>query len=147
MGSIETDAMDPALISELRQSSRQLVREWGFLKTTAAGTSYTAFISHIPSLLSFLLTIHRSVVHTLIEISKDEGITGSELCAPLNLDKSTVSRNVKKLVDAGEIEERFDGGAAGMGDGRVKRLFLTTKGQKTVGAVHVSTISLFFICL
>ncbi|CZR64282.1 uncharacterized protein PAC_14180 [Phialocephala subalpina] len=122
MGSISLDKMDvdETLIPELRQYSRQLVREWGFMSTTVAGTSYNA-----------------SAVHALIEISHNEGIMSAELCGPLNLDKSGVSRAVKKLVEAGEVEEEFDGGAAGMGDGRVKRLVLSEKGRETVKGVNV----------
>jgi DNA-binding MarR family transcriptional regulator len=62
----------------------------------------------------------------------------ADLCGPLNLDKSSISRVVKKLVEAGEIEEEFDGGAAGKGDGRVKRLVLTAKGKETVKGIDVS---------
>ncbi|KUJ10693.1 acyl-CoA N-acyltransferase [Mollisia scopiformis] len=119
MGSITTNEVAGGLISEIRHFSRQLVREWGFMSTEAAGTSYPA-----------------SAVHALIEISLNEGLMSAELCAPLNLDKSSVSRVVKKLVEAGELEEEFDGGAAGKGDGRVKRLVLSAKGRETVRVVN-----------
>ncbi|KAF8860622.1 hypothetical protein BDZ45DRAFT_800564 [Acephala macrosclerotiorum] len=116
MGSTELDPIIP----ELRHYSRQLVREWGFMSTTVAGTSYSA-----------------GAVHALMEISLNEGIMSAELCAPLNIDKSGVSRVVKKLVEAGEVEEEFDGGAAGKGDGRIKRLVLSAKGRETVAGVNV----------
>lgn len=66
----------------------------------------------------------------------------ADLCGPLNLDKSSISRVVKKLVEAGEVEEEFDGGTAGKGDGRVKRLVLTAKGKETVKAIDVSVLIL-----
>lgn len=49
---------------------------------------------------------------------------------------------MKKLVEAGEVEEEFDGGAAGKGDGRIKRLVLTAKGKETVEAIDVSVSNL-----
>lgn len=64
----------------------------------------------------------------------------AELCGLLNLDKSSISRVVKKLVEAGELEEEFDGGAAGKGDGRVKRLVLTAKGKETVRGIDVGIL-------
>lgn len=42
------------------------------------------------------------------------------------------------MVEAGEVVEEFDGGGAGMGDGRVKRLELSEKGWETVRGVDVS---------
>ncbi|KAE8445634.1 hypothetical protein EG329_013268 [Mollisiaceae sp. DMI_Dod_QoI] len=181
------------VIPELRHFSRQLVREWGFMNATFAGTNYPAFVQPFlpPSLFNslfilaieseefssssitiFLLSqisspysddaivticpnmpgIHSSTVHALLEIAHAHththtsnsssssnptpGITATSLCLPLNLDKSSISRLVKKLVSAGEITEEFDGGAAGKGDGRVKRLVLSEKGWETVGRIN-----------
>jgi hypothetical protein len=49
-GSTAINKMDANLIPELRHYSRQLVREWGYMSPTAAGTPYTASVSpYFPS--------------------------------------------------------------------------------------------------
>lgn len=49
------------------------------------------------------------------------------------------------MVEVGEVEEEFDGGAAGRGDGRVKRLELSLKGRETVRGVDVSFFRLLVL--
>ncbi len=108
------------IIPSLRASSRLLVRELGFMSSTIAGTP------HSPS-----------AVHAIIEIglrqSAGKGITASALCTELNLEKSSVSRLLKKLVESGEVSEGHKGG-----DAREKVLGLTEKGRVTLGLIDVS---------
>ena len=102
-----------AHVEPVRAASRQLVRELGFLQGTLAGTALSA-----------------SAVHALVEIGAQEGITAGELADRLILEKSTVSRLLRKLVDGGEIVE-----TAGGADGRTKPLALTEKGRATLAGI------------
>ena len=102
-----------AYIEELRKVSRQLVRELGFMSPTLAGSNFSA-----------------SAVHTLIEVDVCGSCNANHLSTTLLLDKSTVSRMLRKLVAAGEIDEQ-----SGM-DGRVKDLRLTRRGKATVRAIR-----------
>ena len=107
-------------IPAIRSSSRALVREFGFMSNTAsfAGTTHPA-----------------SAVHALIEISHSSSLNGpdsstmtaSKLSKILNLEKSSVSRMLRKLIEEDEVEERISGK-----DGREKVLHLTEKGRETV---------------
>lgn len=101
-------------MNRIRSSSRTLVREWGFLRATIAGTSYSP-----------------SAVHALIEIDEKGQSTAASLVELLGLEKSSVSRLVGKLVAAGELME-----VAGDLDGRIKRLRLTSRGRRTVASIH-----------
>jgi DNA-binding MarR family transcriptional regulator/GNAT superfamily N-acetyltransferase len=98
----------------VRADARRLVRELGVIEQTLAGTPYPP-----------------SAVHALIEIDRASGITAAELADELLLDRSTVSRMLRKLVDAGEIRED-----QGVEDRRHKSLSLTAKGRQTVGKIH-----------
>lgn len=71
-----------------------------------------------------------SAVHALIEIEKG-GMTARDLAAILRLEKSSVSRMLRKLVEAGDVRE-----AAGEEDTRTKRLSLTPAGQQRVASIH-----------
>lgn len=104
---------DPVVVEEIRALSRAMVREWGFMGGAFAGTDLSP-----------------SAVHALIEIEKG-GVTARELGARLRLEKSSVSRMLRKLVASGEVEE-----AAAETDGRVKRLSLTAAGKARVAAIH-----------
>ena len=106
-------------IRSIRDASRGLVRELGFLEPTLAGTDLAP-----------------SGVHALIEIEAHPAMTAGVLCTLLGLEKSSVSRLVRKLVDAGEVKEE-----SSHGDGRSKCLSLTTKGQGTVAAIHAFATS------
>ncbi|KAG4433361.1 hypothetical protein IFR05_011167, partial [Cadophora sp. M221] len=57
------------------------------------------------------------------------GITATTLCTELNLEKSSVSRLLKKLVEAGEVREGFGE------DAREKVLGLTEKGRRTLEGI------------
>lgn len=104
---------DPALVEEIRSASRTMVRELGFMRATLAATDYSP-----------------SAVHTLLEIETRVAVTAAQLVQLLDLDKSSVSRMVAKLIKAGELMESADN------DGRVKRLHLTKQGRRTVAAIH-----------
>lgn len=104
----------PALhtIDAIRAASRQLVRELGFMGGDFAGTNLSP-----------------SAVHALIEIEAGS-VTARDLRARLHLEKSSVSRMLRKLVEAGDVAER-----AGA-DSRVKMLSLTASGLRRVSAIH-----------
>jgi DNA-binding MarR family transcriptional regulator/GNAT superfamily N-acetyltransferase len=107
--------VEPAsqLIDHIRATSRHLVRELGFMGGDFAGTD-----------------LPPSAVHALIEIEKG-GMTARDLAAILRLEKSSVSRMLRKLVEAGDVRE-----AAGEEDTRTKRLSLTPAGQQRVASIH-----------
>lgn len=93
-------------INSIRASSRQLVRELGFTGGDFAGTDLSP-----------------SAVHALIEIEQG-GLTARDLSAVLHLEKSSVSRMLRKLIEAGDVVEE-----AGEDDGRVKLLSLDSSRQ------------------
>lgn len=105
---------DPSLVEKIRAASRTMVRELGFMGGDFAGTD-----------------LPPSAVHALIEIEKEGGINARDLGARLRLEKSRVSRMLRKLVDSGDLKE-----GAGEGDGRIKILSLTAFGKKRVAAIH-----------
>jgi DNA-binding MarR family transcriptional regulator len=90
------------------------VRELGFMGSTLAGTD-----------------LPPSAVHALIEIGDRHVDTAAELCSVLNLEKSSVSRMLNKLIKTGELvtqpSER---------DAREKLLRLTEKGQQTLAGIN-----------
>ncbi len=98
----------------LRQASREVVRELGFLQGREASTS-----------------IPHSHCHALIEIGARGNIGQAELPALLRLDKSTTSRI------AGELEARtWVRAKANAGDGRARILSLTAKGRAKLALLH-----------
>lgn len=105
--------VDPYL-QPIRDASRHLVRELGFMGSTLAGTD-----------------LPPSAVHALIEIGDRQVETAAELCTVLNLEKSSVSRMLNKLIKAGELvtlpSER---------DAREKILQLTDKGRQTLAGIN-----------
>lgn len=107
-------SVNKALIDQIRAASRQMVRELGFMQLTLAATDYPA-----------------SAVHALLEIGAQRAMTSAQLADFLGLEKSSVSRMVRKLVDAGELSE-----VASDEDGRVKWLALTAQGKRTLAAIH-----------
>ena len=98
------------LVSDIRAASRNLVREFGLMNRAVAGTDLSA-----------------SAVHAIIEIGKADGLSSKALCEKLLLEKSTVSRLVKSLVDRQEISE-----LRSRDDTRMKYLYLTCQGRKTL---------------
>ncbi|HEY8146607.1 MAG TPA: helix-turn-helix domain-containing GNAT family N-acetyltransferase [Kofleriaceae bacterium] len=101
-------------VAPLRQASRQLVRELGFLDDGQNG-----------------LGITHSQCHTLIELERQERLTAGELAQALNLDKSTMSRTVAGLVKRGYVVMRAE-----PGDRRRRQLALTASGRRKVVQIH-----------
>jgi DNA-binding MarR family transcriptional regulator/RimJ/RimL family protein N-acetyltransferase len=103
----------PTLVNDIRAASRQLVREFGFLDKTIAGTDLSG-----------------SGVHALLEIGLNPGITAKEISTRLKLEKSTISRLLKSLEARGEITQtRSDS------DGRSFGLTLTEAGKATFSEI------------
>ncbi|PVB63365.1 helix-turn-helix domain-containing GNAT family N-acetyltransferase [Labrenzia sp. 011] len=103
----------PALVKDIRAASRKLVREFGFLDKTIAGTDLSG-----------------SGVHAIMEIGLHPGLTARDLAVRLKLEKSTVSRLLKTLEKRGEIEL-----ARSQTDRRAFGLSLTAAGQETFRAI------------
>src|SRR5882724_1010522 len=102
------------LIDDIRAASRQMVRELGFMDATIAATDYPP-----------------SAVHAILEIGMHGPVTSAQLADVLCLEKSSVSRMVRKLIDGGELKENSDAD-----DARVKPMSLTQKGRRTLAALH-----------
>jgi DNA-binding MarR family transcriptional regulator len=100
-------------VAPIRDASRRLVRELGFMRTTLAGTN-----------------LPPSAVHALVEIGARGSLTAAELCDVLALEKSSVSRMVRKLIDDGLLQE-----GTSDRDGRAKPLSLTGNGRTTLAAI------------
>lgn len=95
-------------ILELREFSRKLVRELGFMRPSLADSDLAP-----------------SAVHAIIEIGLVPGIQARNLASVLRLDKSNTSRQVARLEALGLLtRENADD------DGRSFRLYLTDAGQK-----------------
>lgn len=105
---------DCRFIDQIRASSRQMVRELGFMQATLATTDYAP-----------------SAVHAILEIGANDSMTAAQLSELLGLEKSSVSRMVRKLVEAGELSE-----VASDEDGRVKWLTLSAKGKLSLAAIQ-----------
>src|SRR5580698_5580502 len=73
-------------ILELRDFSRRLVRELGFMRTTLADSDLAP-----------------SAVHAIIEIGAAPGISAKDLGNILRLDKSNTSRQVARLEASGLV--------------------------------------------
>ncbi|MGC2779745.1 MAG: MarR family winged helix-turn-helix transcriptional regulator [Bradyrhizobium sp.] len=105
---------DATLVDDIRAASRLMVRELGFMEATVAATD------HPPS-----------AVHSILEIGLRGPMTALQLGEFLHLEKSSVSRMVRKLIDGGELQETID-----PDDARIKPLSLTAKGRRTLAALH-----------
>lgn len=101
-------------IDEIRAASRELVREFGFMGGDFAGTD-----------------LPPSAVHALIEIDARPGISARDLGGRLRLEKSSVSRMLRKLVMSGDVLEE-----ASAEDARTKNLSLSAAGKARVAAIH-----------
>ena len=100
-------------VEHIRAASRVLVREWGFLNKTIAGTDLSP-----------------SAVHAIIEIAAADQITAKELAEKLVLEKSTISRLLRALTDKGIVRE-----VPAKADGRAKLLSLTEQGEGVRAAI------------
>lgn len=106
--------VNQSLTDDIRSASRSMVRELGFMRPTLAGTNYSP-----------------SAVHALLEIEAQGSMTAAQLVQCLGLEKSSVSRMVGKLINAGELKQGVSGE-----DGRIRQLFLTPQGKHTVGEIN-----------
>ena len=104
---------EDSLVSDIRTASRDLVRQFGLMNKGVAGTSLSL-----------------SAVHAIIETGRAGSISAKDLCDKLLLEKSTVSRLVKTLIDKGEFTE-----VRSSHDMRVKHLRLTRQGNKTLNVI------------
>lgn len=100
-------------VDEIREASRRIVRALGFLDATLAGTDLSA-----------------SAVHAIIEVGSGMVSSSKDLSKALRLEKSTVSRLVKGLIDRGLMSSQV-----GAGDARLLQLGLTEKGKSLLGEV------------
>jgi DNA-binding MarR family transcriptional regulator/GNAT superfamily N-acetyltransferase len=100
-------ALRHADILSVRDASRRMVRELGFMQPTLAETDLSP-----------------SAVHALIEIGDHQEMTANHLRQMLLLEKSTVSRLLARLVERGLVVE-----APSPADGRAKILSLTDAGR------------------
>lgn len=101
-------------IENIRVASRLMVRELGFMNQNLAATDYPP-----------------SAVHSMLEVETHGSMTGAQLVQILGLEKSSVSRMLAKLVEAGELEE-----TPSSEDARTKWLSLTEKGKETVQNIN-----------
>lgn len=102
------------LISDIRTASRNLVREFGLLNRRVAGSDLSV-----------------SAVHSIVEIGKSTGMSAKILSENLLLEKSTVSRLVKSLIQSGLVKE-----LRSKQDSRIKYLYLTSRGNTTLNEIN-----------
>ena len=95
------------MIDNIRMYSRSLVREWNLLRGSFQNTGF-----------------HYSQCHALLEIEQHGSLATSQLSQHLLLDKSTTSRILHQLLDAGLVKVQKDAA-----DGRQKWYSLTSKGK------------------
>lgn len=105
-------------IQNIRQSSRRIVRELGLLGNESP------------------FDLPLSYRHVLIELDLKNQLTQLELTEILILDKSTVSRMIKKLINYNLVGATID-----ESDKRYKLLTLTAAGKKVVNEIHQTAIT------
>ncbi|ANN70683.1 bifunctional helix-turn-helix transcriptional regulator/GNAT family N-acetyltransferase [Bordetella bronchialis] len=93
-------------ILQVRELSRRLVRELGFMRPHLADSGLAP-----------------SAVHAIIEVGLAPGMQARELASVLRLDKSNASRQLAKLEALGLLRRETD-----PADARASRLYLTRKG-------------------
>ncbi|MCT9811125.1 helix-turn-helix domain-containing GNAT family N-acetyltransferase [Acidovorax sp. Be4] len=104
---------DPSLIEAIRAASRSMARDWGFMGGSFAGEGLSP-----------------SAVHALIEMDRG-ALSARDLARRLRLEKSSVSRMLRKLLASGDVKEE-----AHASDSRLKMLSLTAAGRQRVAAIH-----------
>ena len=102
-----------SLVEEIRAASRSMARDWGFMGGRFAG-----------------MDLSPSAVHALIEMESGD-ISAKDLSLRLRLEKSSISRMLRKLVESGDVCE-----GPGEHDSRIKLLSLTPAGRRRVSAIH-----------
>jgi DNA-binding MarR family transcriptional regulator/GNAT superfamily N-acetyltransferase len=109
-----SEALVHSDILAVRDASRRMVRELGFMQPTLAETD-----------------LPPSAVHAIIEIGNAGAMTANRLGQMLMLEKSTVSRMLARLAERHLIEERPSDT-----DGRAKILSLTPDGHVLLGDIN-----------
>jgi DNA-binding MarR family transcriptional regulator/GNAT superfamily N-acetyltransferase len=109
-----SEALTHADILSVRDASRRMVRELGFMQTTLAETD-----------------LPPSAVHAIIELGNQGAMTANRLGQVLLLEKSTISRLLARLVERRLIEEK-----PSETDGRAKILSLTPEGHALLGDIN-----------
>lgn len=100
-------------IEHIRYATRRMVRHFGLMGGLVAGTNLSP-----------------SAVYALIEIGSGRSRSATELADTLKLDKSSISRMLRKLIEMGEVREQPD-----RVDGRLKTLSLTREGWARLAAI------------
>lgn len=100
-------------IRQIRQHSRQLVRELDIVKGAYMGSGYTF-----------------SQCHVLFELSANDSLNLMQLADNLLIDKSNTSRTVKKLVELELVSAR-----KATSDNRQKLFSLTPRGERALLSV------------
>jgi putative acetyltransferase len=103
-------------VHSVRQTSREMVRELGFLNS---------------SRLYHGLSLSHTQIHALLEIEKNKAMTSAELSDLLQLEKSTISR----LINSLECENLVSL-TKNPEDSRSKLIILTPKGMLTVTEIN-----------
>lgn len=104
----DADAPSADTVRQLREHSRKLVRELGFMRESLADSDLAP-----------------SAVHTVLEVGTSPGINAKELAGRLRLDKSNTSRQISRLEADGLVERRVSDG-----DARSSELYLTANGKQ-----------------
>lgn len=71
------------------------------------------------------MELNRGQYLFLTRIGENPGVISDHLAEILNVDRTTTSRGVKKLVDQGLVERKID-----QNNKKIKHLFLTAKGKE-----------------
>jgi putative acetyltransferase len=107
---------DDVLIEQIRSASRDMIRQFGLLEKR----------------YSSIGTV--SQCHALVEIDIQGVMNLGELSSALNLEKSTTSRLIAQMIQAGLCTMQAD-----ENDRRNKLLSLTKKGMEKVKIIHSET--------
>lgn len=108
-------------VSRLRQSSRELIRELGFLDLKNPYVEATA-----------------PQIHVLLEVDKQEGITVADLARILNLNQSSTCRTIAEMRKMGWIET-----IKIKNDRKRKPLRLTKVGCQKVTEINATCSSIY----
>jgi len=101
----------------LRELIRELVRKLGILDKSEAACCGTTV----------------SQCHAIVEVGRAKSISLNELAEILYLDKSTMSRTINNLVQAGLVERELH-----PEDRRYITIILTNEGEKAFHSIEVS---------
>lgn len=102
----------------LREASRKLVREWGFLRPTVTPFSLSP-----------------AAVHCLIEIGDYDRRSFPDLCTELNVAPAQLSRTLAELISSGSIQTEGKKGSLSTGDHDVYTL--TEAGARTLAEINM----------